>query len=235
MPLFSPGFSRLWVSLTTGAPKDLVGPLVKSLTHEMIARPTHKLPGLDPIPLTEMLSKAIRESAHQDANKKREAPRAFLAAPASMYVHTVRSVQRMKIPVGTDAEWATREYFNWLPIGLKGLIRVQLHPNNEIHFTLFKGGPTLLILALRVHRNESTRNVLRVVGGLLAKTTHRGRLEFRQILDAQTLIAGIHDFEPSLPWWLYRVTQAQFHRYVMARFRRHLAVLAKKPRAELTE
>ena len=40
-----------------------------------------------------------------------------------------------------------------------------------------------------------------------------------------TLRAGmvIHDFVPRLPWWLYRISQAIVHRWVMARFGRHLA------------
>ena len=55
-------------------------------------------------------------------------------APASAYTHTVRSVQRMKLPKGTDAEWATEQYIQWLPVGLKGLLRVR-RDGNDIHFT----------------------------------------------------------------------------------------------------
>ena len=35
--VMSPGLSRLWVTLITGAPRALVGPLVQSLKHEMVA------------------------------------------------------------------------------------------------------------------------------------------------------------------------------------------------------
>lgn len=218
VPFFSPNLSRLWVSLTTGAPKNLVGPLVKSLTHEMVARPDRMLKGLEPTSLRKMLEKAV------EADKKlQDDPRAFKKAPRSDQVHTVRSVQRMTLPEGTDAEWATEAYLEWLPLGLKGLVRVHRSDTDDIHFTLFRGGPTLLSLSLRNHRNESSRNVLRVTGGILAQETERGRLEFRQVLDDRTLIAGIHDFVPQLPWWLYRATQAQFHKYVMSRFRAHLA------------
>ena len=46
IPLLSPSLSRLWVSLTTGAPKELVAPLIESLRHEMLARKAgpHQLP-----------------------------------------------------------------------------------------------------------------------------------------------------------------------------------------------
>lgn len=229
VPLFSPGLSRLWVSLMTGAPKDLVGPLVNSLKHEMVARPSRMLPGIEATPLRTMLKNAIANSAHVGG-----VPRAFKKPPGANQVHTVRSVQRMTIPKNTDAEWATSEYLRWLPKGLKGLVRVKQTSGSEIHFTLFNRGPTLLILSLRSHRSEASRNVLRVTGGILAKTTHRGRLEFRQVLDDKTLIAGIHDFEPSLPWWIYRISQAQFHRYVMARFRSHLAKVPSNVTLQIT-
>ena len=38
--VLSPGLSRLWISLVTGAPRALVAPLVQSLKHEMVAGPS---------------------------------------------------------------------------------------------------------------------------------------------------------------------------------------------------
>ena len=46
VPLFSPSLSRLWVSLTTGAPRSLIGPLIKSLEHSMIPRDAFRLADL---------------------------------------------------------------------------------------------------------------------------------------------------------------------------------------------
>ncbi len=53
VPLFTPGLSRLWVSLVTGAPRALVAPLVESLRHEMVARDLRlaELAGLTPTPV----------------------------------------------------------------------------------------------------------------------------------------------------------------------------------------
>jgi hypothetical protein len=64
----------------------------------------------------------------------------------------------------------------------------------------------------------------------LAKSDTWGRLEFRQVLDEQTLIVAVHDFEPRLPWWIYRSTQAVFHAWIMRRFTRYLL---RHPRVEL--
>lgn len=40
-------------------------------------------------------------------------------------------------------------------------------------------------------------------------------------------MAAIHDDQPSLPWFLYRVTQAVFHLLVMRRYQARLARLAR--------
>ena len=68
----------------------------------------------------------------------------------------------------------------------------------------------------------SDRQVYRVQGGLLARPNTMGRMEFRQILHERTLIVAVHDFEPRLPWWIYRSTQAVFHAWIMKRFTRYL-------------
>ncbi|MGC6419080.1 MAG: NAD-dependent epimerase/dehydratase family protein [Bradymonadia bacterium] len=217
VPFFSPGFSRLWVSVVTGAPRALVKPLVASLRYPMLARPNHRLPLQINQTVADML-----ECATQQRDKMAQNPRAFTAVRCRRGPHTVRSVQRMSLPQGADARWAAEEYLRWLPIGLKGIIRVEQHDGDELCFRVFRRGPVLLRLQPRRHRSESSRQVLRVTGGLLARSTERGRLEFRQILDGRTLIAAIHDFVPSLPWWIYRATQAVFHRWVMARFAKHL-------------
>ena len=128
----------------------------------------------------------------------------------------------MSLPEDRDAAWATNEYLRWLPRGLNGLIRVERLSDDEICFRVLSRGPVLLRLSMLPHRSEPSRNVLRVTGGLLARETKRGRLEFRQVLDESTLIAAVHEFVPRLPWWIYRVSQAHFHRYVMYRFSRHL-------------
>ena len=139
---------------------------------------------------------------------------------------TVRSVQRMQLPEGRDAQWAAQEYFRWLPEAMKGLVQVVQLGDGKIAFRFSEKGPVLLELEMRSHRSDPTRQVMRVTGGYLAKETDRGRLEFRQVLDGRTLLAAIHDFVPSLPWWVYRPTQAEVHRWVMERFGKHLRTLS---------
>ena len=218
--LLTPGLSRLWVSLTTGAPRALVAPLIKSLRHEMIPRdePRYRLEGLTHIGVEEMLANAVAE-----ANVTQSRPRAFEAFGSSAK-DTVRSVQRMHLPEGRDATWAAHEYMRWIPRALPGLLRVEMRKEiGEVKFKFSGMGPALLRLEHKIERSEESRQVFRVVDGLLAAETERGRLEFRQVLDDNTLLAAVHDFVPSLPWWVYRFSQAETHRLVMHRFARHLA------------
>ncbi len=230
VPIMTPGLSRLWVSLTTGAPKALVAPLIESLTHPMLARDDaqFRLPVRATTSVDEMLQKAVNED-----RAKRDEPRAFVGQRSSDKRSLVCSVQRMTLPAGRDAAWAAAEYFRWLGKSLRGLIRV-VHSNNSraVTFFLHPTGQPLLGLELLEDRSSPQRQVLKVTRGLLAQGGNRSRMEFRQVLDGRTLIAGVHDFEPRLPWWLYRSTQGLFHKWIMLRFRAHLSKLAKKPGAD---
>ena len=63
---------------------------------------------------------------------------------------------------------------------------------------------------------------------MLAKYSGRGRLEFRETWDKKYILAAIHDFRPSMPWFVYRYTQAIFHLIVMTFFGRHLWKIQQK-------
>jgi len=35
-------------------------------------------------------------------------------------------------------------------------------------------------------------------------------------------LAGLHEYQPQLPWWIYTLTQANAHSWVMSRFSSYL-------------
>ena len=221
LPFLSPGLSRMWVSLTTGAPKDLAAPLIASLKHEMLVRenPAHRLPIRASTSVPKMLEKAA-----QDQTKVQITPRAFQRTKNSNKASNVCSVQRMKLPEGKDAEWAARTYFQWLPRAMRGLITVRENrEEDEVLFIFTLTGHKLLGLKRMPHRSRPDRQVLKVTRGLLAVESERGRLEFRQVLGERVLLASIQEFIPRLPWWIYRSTQGVFHKWVMHRFGRYIA------------
>ncbi len=209
-PLFTPELSRLWVSLVAQSPKALVAPLVQSLRHPMVAEDRWlqerlDLPGK---PFAEALAEALRIEG--------------LARQP-----TARSVQRLPLPPGRDAAWLAAEYAAWLPEALRGLVRVE-RTGTGLFFLARGVRRPLLELSYRADRSGPSRALFGVTGGLLAG---RGigfpRLEFRTVPGGRDALAAVHEFRPRLPWWLYTRTQARAHAWVMWRFGRHLARVAR--------
>ncbi|MDP2315504.1 MAG: NAD-dependent epimerase/dehydratase family protein [Pseudomonadota bacterium] len=218
VPFFSPELSRLWVTLVTGTSRELVGPLVSSLRHPMVARDLRlqerlALPGL---PLDDALRIATTATPARAPKPRRIAP------PA---VNTVRSVQRLPVPEGRDAIWAAAEYMTWLPRALRPVLWVNVDEAGLVRFGILGVRRSLLELAWSRERSLPDRTLLYVVGGLLARVVegHRGRLEFRVVLGGRSLVAAVHDLVPNLPWPVYNATQALAHLWVMRAFGRHLA------------
>ncbi len=222
--LFTPSLSRLWVSLITGAPGALVGPLVESLRHEMVTRDQRlaTMAGLEPTSVRVALERAIAEN--RETREKRGEPQApFPTGEKSTSV--VRSVQRMRLPRGKDADWAAAEYVQWLPRAFRGLIRADVEDDRSCRFYFLSKRIPLLVLRYASDRSTPDRQLFFVTGGLLSRREQRGRFELRQVLDERTLLTAIHDYGPRLAWYVYRFTQAPFHHWVMRAFARHLAAV----------
>jgi uncharacterized protein YbjT (DUF2867 family) len=225
VPLFSPRLSRLWVQLFGSAPRALVGPLVESLRHDL---------GIAPNPLQARIAPEAKglEAALADALDANGRPlpppsSLRLGPPARRRLHearSVRSVQRLPLPAGRDAEWATREYLRFLPRFMRPWIRVETDAAGGARFYL--AGTRRCLLALRLALgSEADRTEFEIAGGALLAQSEgpRGRFELREVLGGRTLLAAIHDYRPALPWPLYQATQARVHLAVMRGFGRHLA------------
>ena len=222
---FSPRFSRLWVCVFGSAPFALVGPLIESLRHDMVARANPLLERLLPEakPFDEALTAAL------DAGRRPSRPPSSLRLSAGQRravkdASSVRSVQRLPLPPGRDARWVALEYLRWLPRFARPWIRVTYEAPDRCRFELALLRTLLLELRLVTDRSSSDRQLFEVTGGRLARTpaSSKGRLEFRETFDGASVLAAVHDFQPSLPWWLYAATQAQVHLAVMRGFARHL-------------
>lgn len=234
LPIIPRSISRFWISLITGAPRELVAPLIESLGHPMVARDRELMDraGVVGIPfddaVRDALAKPPLDSKPEPTSSRREdLPVAYQAAPesASGRRSDVRSVQRLLLPPGHDAAWVAAEYIRWLPEGFRPIIRVETSGPTCRFFAPWIAKP-LLVLELALGRSAKDRQLFYITGGLLAQSRGRGRLEFREVLDRRYIIAAIHEFEPTLPWYVYRFSQAYAHLAVMWRFRRHLERLA---------
>lgn len=227
--VLTPRLSRLCVQLVTGAPAALVAPLIESLRHDMVChdRRLQVAAGLPGLAFRDAVAKAL------EAGARRARPAAYRAAPATVATG-VRSVQRIPLPAGRDAEWAAHEYMRWLPRGVWPLLRVEVDHERTCRFFILGIKRPLLVLDFAPARSHTGRQLFYVTGGLLARRTRRGRLELRVTPDGQHLLTAIHDFMPRLPWWLYRVSHALVHRWVMRRFGAHLARVPPAPRSRAT-
>lgn len=211
----SPGLSRLWVTLITGAPRSLVGPLVQSLRHEMVIGDdglAEEL-GIVRTPIQSAIEQAVTTA---DGS----APHAFRGTKSRR--RSVRSVQRMQMPPGWTARKAAEEYLRWLPRFLRAALRVQLRSPDVFRFVLPPFRSPLLELTRAPHRSAPDRQLFYVTGGLLSRGRGKPRFELRQVLGGRTLLTVVHDYEPRLPWLVYIFTQAIFHRWLMGRFAKHL-------------
>lgn len=219
--LFTPNISRYWVSLVTGAPKALVYPLIQSLKHSMIVSPKRRFPK------PELMNTSIRESILRIVNVEAKEVHAFQLHPIKSKTGTVRSVQRLPLPIGKDALWVVEEYFRWLPKFFSFIIKTKI-VGNFCYFYFIHPKIVLLILEKSVDISKPDRQLLYVRGGLLSGEQVRARLEFREVMNREFIIAGIHDFRPSLPWIIYRYTQAIVHLFVMKSFGVHLRIKKNK-------
>jgi uncharacterized protein YbjT (DUF2867 family) len=211
VPFFTPTLSRLWVTLITQTPKNLVYPLIESLEHKMVAREGHLHPACNfTQDYSELLKKTKLKTLSSVSIFRFKAQR-----------KTVRSVQRLHLPKNQNAEWVKEQYISWLPQFLNPLIRVY-QEGSLISFSLFGKNPVMLQLDLSSQRSHEDRQLLYIRGGLLVSAANQGRLEFRVVLNRKYIIAAIHDYRPALPWFFYRYTQALLHLFVMRAFDRHL-------------
>ena len=219
VPFFNPRLSVLWVRIITGASPTLIKPLVESLRSNMLpdARRQLLIPHYTYQTLDESLAHEMKElkptlsKTHKTIRKR------------SHEASLVRSVQRLHLPAGHNAEWAAHEYLRWLPHFFFPFLMVQ-SDETICRFRFFFLRKSLLRLKLSTTRSSPDRQLFYIVGGLLASKDNPkdSRLEFREVLNGKYILAAIHNFSPSLPWYIYKYTQAVIHLWVMRRFDYHL-------------
>lgn len=228
-PLNCFALSKHWVALFSGVAPALVGPLQESLQHDLEAKPNSLLHAMGGslIPLEESMRRAVDASGRPKPNPRSQtqlADRRRIKEDSR-----VRSVQRMPLPHGWDAERVAQEYGEWLSRRFGGLINAEYREDGVVRFQSFGGVCTFLELtptpySLGNHR----RRAYYISGGVLSKKVDPpGRFEFRLFPENECLIASIHGFAPTLPWFIYSKTQAVVHLRVMHAFGRHLGRLKK--------
>lgn len=210
--------SRLWVSLFSGVPSNLVNPLLDSLRYNLQARPNPLLAALkaEAVPFTESVRAAM---------KRTENPRhPFLTRDRTLLrkARRVRSVQRLPLPPNKDAGQISTLYAQWLHQSFR-LVIVRIEPDERMRFLLFGRLCLLELTPTPYSLGLQRRRAFYISDGLLAlKSDPPGRFEFRVFPENNCLIAAIHGYAPRLPWPVYAQTQARVHLAVMRAFGRYL-------------
>lgn len=230
LPTFSHRLTSWLLGLLTGSPQELVAPLVESLQNPMVAKDTKlqqqmNLPGMS---FQEAVQLAMKyEQKHQESIR---IPRVIKKKNVARVGSTVRSVQRIPLPEGLDACWISRHYAPWLASFFRRIILVEINQNGDCFFYLSRPRILLLELTYVDAKSSNDRPLYHITGGLLNRRVdpnRPGRLEFRTVLQEKYALAAIHDYTPTLPWFIYNLTQARVHLWVMNRFSKHLAQLSQ--------
>jgi|TARA_B110000093_G_C12925729_1_gene391213 nucleoside-diphosphate-sugar epimerase len=212
------GLSKLWVSLITSTSKFLVSPLIESLKHKMTINPENSIDfNINYISVEDSVEKAL--------NSKEKIPINPEFVNLKKEKNTVRSVQRIANPSNRSIDFVARIYPIWLKKRFADLLKAN-YDGKFIKFSFL----LIPLLELKVikSRSDDNRKLFYITGGWLVKRTSLGWLEFRSVLNNEYMIAGIHEYVPSLPWYIYKHTQAKLHLIVMKRFEKFLFSVPKK-------
>jgi uncharacterized protein YbjT (DUF2867 family) len=230
---FTPGLSTLWVCLVTGASRKLVAPLVQSLGHTMVVGDPElmRLSEASCLDSRSALAQCLEQARPQLGGETRTRVRARKAEKR------VRSIQRFelegRLASQASAAWIARRYFLWLQGFFYGLLRVR--QTRRWRWEIGIGGLRNPLLVLeRIPSELPARDcvIFEVKGGLLCHREGRraqrlARFEFLRLPQSDvargTVLVGLHDFYPRLPWPVYRFTQARVHLWVMRSFSAYLA------------
>lgn len=215
VPLNSTQFSKLWVSIFGKSNYELASPLIDSLLCE--------LPQGPPTPL---IANLIRENSFSGMLEKiLKSPLKETKREKAKLVHpnTVRSIQRLPSLPNHNCDQIAREYERWLPKMLLGIIRVDRNLQSGL-VTFRLGGVDIPLLKLKSMPSgaDIERAKFHIIGGTLAKRSDCGWLEFRQIAERRYTLVSVNEFVPTLPWYIYRFTQAPIHLWTMNSFAEHL-------------
>jgi hypothetical protein len=222
------GLSKLWVAAISQTSPRLVYSLLASLKHSLVARDNPLLRELrkTAIPFEQSVRESVDDRGRPVDDREpgqRQGNRLSLRKACR-----VRSVQRMPLPAGWDAQQVADAYSQWLTRTSGSVIEVVQSSDGTLRF-LWRW-PRVSLLELHpsaLTRGQQFRRVFYIRGVLLTRSQDlpHGRFEFRVVDEGCAVLAAIHEYAPRLPWRLYQLTQAQIHLLVMHAFASHLGNL----------
>ncbi|MFT6068061.1 MAG: nucleoside-diphosphate-sugar epimerase [Bacteriovoracaceae bacterium] len=212
LPINSTAFSKLWVKIFGETDYELVSPLIDSLTCDLPFPEVNPLiePYIKYRTYKEMLKKISTKKIKKKKNK------------GTFSDNTVRSIQRLENTQSLTSKYISDSYIKWLPRYMKSLLMAKTE-GKVISFFAFGIPKPLLKLEHVEDSSNLDREKFHIIGGILSHTSNTGWLEFRRVANGEFTLASINEFIPSLPWYVYKYTQAPIHAHVMKSFGRFLS------------
>ena len=213
LPIIPIWLSKYWVKLISGVPKEMVYPLMDSLIHDMIRNDENivKDISIGKIEYKESVRNALEEETK--TQKKGKSSR-------KGDIKDVRAISRVVLPKDVNMIQLAESYANFLN---RITLNVVNSDFNEDNFTISVPclNKDLLLLSKDFKASNNERILYRIVGGDFASDSDGGnaRLEFRRLPNSDACIIALQEYEPTLPWWVYKYTQAKVHKSVMNLFK----------------
>ncbi|MDG0819809.1 NAD-dependent epimerase/dehydratase family protein [Staphylococcus equorum] len=213
LPIIPIWLSKYWVKLISGVPKEMVYPLMDSLIHDMIRNDENVVKDISigKIDYKESVRNALEEETK--TQKKGKSSR-------KGDIKDVRAISRVVLPKDVNMIQLAESYANFLN---RITLNVVNSDFNEDNFTISVPclNKDLLLLSKDFKASNKERILYRIVGGDFALDSDGGnaRLEFRRLPNSDACIIALQEYEPTLPWWVYKYTQAKVHKSVMNLFK----------------
>ncbi|MCD8909574.1 NAD-dependent epimerase/dehydratase family protein [Staphylococcus gallinarum] len=213
LPIIPIWLSKYWVKLISGVPKEMVYPLMDSLIHDMIRNDENVVKDISigKIDYKESVRNALEEETK--TQKKGKSSR-------KGDIKDVRAISRVVLPKDVNMIQLAESYANFLN---RITLNVVNSDFNEDNFTISVPclNKDLLLLSKDFKASSNERILYRIVGGDFALDSDGGnaRLEFRRLPNSDACIIALQEYEPTLPWWVYKYTQAKVHKSVMNLFK----------------
>ncbi|PTG88326.1 NmrA family protein, partial [Staphylococcus chromogenes] len=198
LPIIPIWLSKYWVKLISGVPKEMVYPLMDSLIHDMIRNDENivKDISIGKIDYKESVRNALEEETK--TQKKGKSSR-------KGDIKDVRAISRVVLPKDVNMIQLAESYANFLN---RITLNVVNSDFNEDNFTISVPclNKELLLLSKDFKASNNERILYRIVGGDFALDSDGGnaRLEFRRLPNSDACIIALQEYEPTLPWWVYK-------------------------------
>ncbi|MGZ2590373.1 hypothetical protein ACUW81_000608 [Staphylococcus borealis] len=207
----------------------MVYPLMNSLVHDMIPQPerTHPDISIGKMSYEESVEQALNEE--NKMNQKQNKNKKSSSKSKKESIKDVRAISRFSIPANYSMEDVAKTYATFINNITLHLINGTI---NENKFDITLPFMNQFILKMERDMEDSSEDMIvyKIVGGNLALSNNGGnaRFEFRRILDTNEAIVALQEYEPTLPWVVYKYTQANIHKTVMELFVNHMNKLAEE-------